>query len=181
MTFVQSESIKGKFTHWLDRKYKKDVLKGIFDVKEPNLVIKPKGIWLSWNGGWEGYCREDYTSWMKGKVMLNAKIKSGLRIWLIDDVDDFMEVWNQFELPAVINPKIKLINDFGPASMMRLIEAKERGIDFWEWFQKKFKIDGVALTDTGQCRTRMTTWLYGWDAQSIVIFNPNNVILAETK
>ena len=110
--------------------------------------------------------------------MLNVKLKKGLRLWLINDVDDFLEVWNQFKIPAVIDPKSKFsMFDSGPVSMIKLIEAKEKGLDFWEWLQKKFKVDGVALTDKGQWRTRFST--YGWDSQSIVIFNPNNVIFIE--
>ncbi len=176
---INSNKLKGKFTHWVDSKYKEDILNGKFKLARTNLISKPAGLWLSWNGGWEQFCKDDFTSWMGTRVCLKAKIKPNLKIWLINTFEDFLEVWNRFTFPLVIKPEAKLRFQFDTCSILKLYECKERGKDFWEWLQREFKIDGVALTDIGQCETRMSTWLYGWDVASVVIFNPKNVILTE--
>ena len=78
-------------------------------------------------------------------------------------MNDFQEIWKEFEP-----------NGTGRNSIISLIESK---VNFWDWLRDTKHIDGVALTDKGQCSTRWDTWLYGWDCASIVIFNPLNVVL----
>lgn len=172
MTIVLSETIKGKPTHWLKEEYKEKALNGEITLSSArlHLPIKPRGFWISWNHGWEKFCKYDYKEWMeKDKVCLRVKLKPGLRIWLIDSMDDFNSIWSKFPY-GVADEKFL-------TSFSSLMKAQEKGHDFWSWLQETYAIDGVALTEAGQWRTRMDTWLYGWDCASIVIFNPENVEL----
>lgn len=173
---IKSNEIKGEFTHWVGIKHKESVLNGQFRLLPSSLPSKPTGLWLSWNGGWEYFCKYDYTDWMKGKTCLKAEIKPNLNIWLIDSFVDFIEVWNKFIYPEKINLNTDKFQ-YEICSFIKLYESKQKGKDFWEWLQTELKIDGVALTKIGQCETRMSTWLYGWDVASVVLFNPKNVVL----
>ncbi len=164
MSIIFSQDIKGKLTHWVNKKYKDDALKGDFKLNDSNaLDNKPKGLWLSWNNGWEKWSLGENFGGpanKKDNVCLNAKLKSNLKLWCINSFNDFMEVWNKF-------------TDKDP-TIFNIITIKEN--NFWEWLKNK-EYDGVALTDKGQWATRFKTWLYGWDCASIVIFNPKNIEL----
>jgi hypothetical protein len=48
---------------------------------------------------------------------------------------------------------------------------------FWQWL-KDNNYQGIALTNRAQYETRYNTFLYGWDCESLVIFNPKNVKLS---
>ena len=168
--FVKSEDIEGKLTHWISKEHKDKALAAEFKFLEGGLSSKPLGLWISWNGGWEDWTKGEWPDWMKGKVCLTAKIKPGLKLWHIDSLEDFAEIWDEFKVFANIKEEHMYM------SMFTLHEAKKEGKDFWVWLKEK-GVDGIALTDQGQWKTRMGTWLYGWDCQSIVIFKPENVEL----
>ena len=153
MSIVKSETIKGKLTHWVKPEYVDRVLSGDIRLHQ-GLKTKPLGVWISWNNGWEKWCKSE-SDFIAGRTCLKVKLKDGLNVWLIDSLDDFNEIWKQFN------------NESG---LSILIDNK-----FWYWLQDTYHIDAVALTDKGQWTTRMDTWLYGWDVASIVVFNPNNV------
>ena len=175
MSFVKSESIEGKLTHWISKQHVSKGIKGEYRTLPGGLDSKPLGIWLSWDNGWEDWCNGEWPDWMKGKACLKAEMKPGLKLWHIDNLEDFKEVWDKFLKQMEIDGKSPLHTEFAN-SMLTIYQAKADGYDFWEWLKKE-KVDGVALTDKGQWRTRMDTWLYGWDAACIVIFKPNNVRL----
>jgi len=164
VSIVKSDSIKGKLTHWLAKEHVPKVLNGEFVLQPGGPRNKPQGLWLSWNNGWEEWCKAESFGDLPRKACLHAQLKPGLNIWLIDSMQDFLDIWQEFKGHKV-HPK-----DYSICSIMGLIQS-----DFWEWLNNK--VDGVALTDKGQCVTRYDTWLYGWDVASIVIFNPDNVKL----
>ena len=173
MSFVKSETIKGRLTHWLKKEYSEPALNGVFNLMDSKLVIKPKGLWLSWNDGWEEWCKDNDCDWVNPaeKDCLVAELKPGLKLWLIDDTKDFFDVWHEY------SPYNKDTD-----SVLSIYRSQDtKGINFWDWLKQTHKVDGVALTDQGQWRTRLTTWLYGWDCACILIFNPNNVILEKEK
>jgi len=154
MTIIKSETITGKLTHWVKPEFVECVLSGNNKLHQ-GIFIKPLGVWLSWNNGWEEWC-ESEPNFISGRICLEAKLKDGLNVWLIDSIKDFNDIWNQFDNKT----------EFSTI----LIDNK-----FWHWLQDTYHIDVVALTDKGQWATRMNTWLYGWDCASIVVFNSKNV------
>ena len=186
MVIIKSENIHGRLTHWIDEAYAEKAIHGEFRCKTDNVLpSKPVGLWLSWNGGWEEWCNGEWPDWMKDKICLTVKLKHGLNIWLIDELEDFLLIWEDFknDIPAqkpngLKFPRELLDEGKGYTSLLSLYFAKERGLDFWDWLKNKHKIDGVAITSSGQNKTRYTTWLYGWDAQSIIIFNPNGCVIS---
>jgi len=168
MTIVKSDSIEGELTHWLKNEHAPLALKGEFILQKGTISNKPRGLWLSWTKGWEEWCKVESFGDLPNKTCLHAQLNPGLDIWLIDSMDDFLEVWGDFK------GKKAHIKDYPTMNIISLYES-----NFWQWLKDTKNIDGVALTDKGQCATRMRTWLYGWDCASIVIFNPDNVILKE--
>lgn len=146
MTIVKSQGIKGKLTHWLAPEHKDTALTGKFfvDYKEGQIKNKPEGLWLSWNDGWEKWC-ESESNFIKEKVCVNASLKKNLKIWHIDCLKDFEEIWNEFVKETNWEEKYPRLN----AKMLM------EGNKFWDWLKEK-EIDGVALTDNGQWATRIT-------------------------
>ena len=169
MTIIKSCSIKGKLTHWIYPNHVDKVLNGEFVLHFREGHNKPKGVWLSWNNGWERWCDSNKFGDLENKVCLKAKLKPGFKIWLIDSMDDFLDLWQEFK-GKKIDP-----GDYSMNGMMALIKS-----GFWDWLRNKKQIGAIALTDKGQWATRMETWLYGWDCQSIVVFDPKNIILTKT-
>jgi len=166
---VKSQDIKGKLTHWLYRRYVPSALKGEFVLQPGGPLNKPQGLWLSWNEGWERWCESENFGDLSKKACLHAQLKPNLNIWLIDSMADFLDIWHEFKGRKRIHPK-----DYSVNSIMGLYQN-----NFWEWLRGIKHIDGIALTDKGQWATRWDTWLYGWDAASIVIFDPSNVKLTD--
>jgi hypothetical protein len=167
MSDIKSQEITGKLTHWVDAKDKEAILAGSFQLpqaRQTGIANKPQGIWISWNGGWEDFCRDDFTTWMDGKACLRASLAPDLRIWKIDTLEDFTAVWHKFD------PENK--------PDMMLFSKYDHLKDFWAWIQAQ-GYDGIAMTEQGQWRTRRTTFLYGWDVSSVVIFDRKNVTFTE--
>ena len=144
---INSKKLKGKFTHWVDSKYKEDILKGKFNLARTNLISKPRGLWLSWNGGWERFCKDDFTSWMGSRICLKAKIKPNLNIWLINTLEDFLEVWNKFTFPIIIKPEAKFRFQLGACSILQLYECTFRNISLIHSQQQKNNLQGISLPE----------------------------------
>ena len=168
MVDVMSEHIVGNLTHWVEPEYVDAVLNNKNDVFVPTIFNKPLGVWLSWNGGWEKWTESEAPTWLEGQVVLVAQLKPGFKLWLINEMTDFVVMWEEFN------------NHIGDTvySMSGLYWCHDfnKMKQFWDWIKNVKGYGGIALTDAGQWATRMNTFLYGWDCQSIVIFDTNNII-----
>jgi len=174
MTSIQSEQIKGKLTRWVDN----DLINAIDTLEEddkskhiPMLPNKPIGVWISWDNGWEEWCNnngEHTSEWVNPKThtCYDITLKKGLKLWLIDSHQDFLKVWHNYDPSTQGN--------------MMIMSDKKKLSDFWLWLEGQ-GYDGIALTEKGQWETRMTTFLYGWDCQCILIFEKDNITMEETK
>ncbi len=149
--------IEGTFTHWVDAKDVDAVINHTLKTPEHRNSFKPHGVWLSWNGDWERWFESEWKSWAEGKVCLRARIHPRATIVVIDTVEDLKELMVQAGIPLT-------------EENIRFYRNCE---EFWEALRGQF--DGIALTEAGQWRTRMTTFLYGWDCASICIHNPAHV------
>jgi hypothetical protein len=89
-------------------------------------------------------------------VCFNIKLKPGLKLWLVDSLNDFYEMWDKY------SPHRR------DSEMSYLFNKNEK--TFWE-FLSELGYDGVELTDNGQWETRYKTFLYGWDCECLVLFS----------
>lgn len=159
---VAISQLRGTFTHWLDPKYKQCALDGKFVLHKSAIPNKPKGFWISWNNGWEDWCHAE-SNFIKDQVMLKVEFtKPDMKTLLIDTKQDLDGLWREYSG-----------TELGMSSLMGLIESEKRfGISFWNWLQKEKGIEAIALTEAGQWHTRMTTFMYGWDAECVFVFDP---------
>jgi hypothetical protein len=168
---VSGEQIVGRLTHWVPNKYAPTVfVHGTKVMYHTEISNKPDGIWLSWENGWEDFCNNCGSTltkrWVNPKkyTCFDAYIPKDIRIWLINSLDDFYEMWLEF----IPDKEEALLSS-------RTFNQKETA--FWEWLKVIKQIDGIALTKRGERETRYRTFLYGWDCSSLVIFKPEDVAL----
>jgi hypothetical protein len=167
MVYVLSEHIVGELTHWADPEHREAILSNNNQPFACTIFNKPVGIWLSWNKGWEKWTESEAPYFLDGKMTFSCKLKPGFKLLLINDMSDFLTIWNEF------------CNHIGkPINTGSMIWCSEPAImrAFWKYIKDDKECGGIALTDAGQWATRMNTFLYGWDCQSIVIFDTNNII-----
>lgn len=168
MKIIKSEDMNNhKITKVIDKNYAEQLYKGNFyRQKGRNIVNKPNGFWLSINEGWEKWCKSEQPDWIENSVVVELRLNPNYNIMVIDDVEDILSVWREY------------INESGFKSMTPSGESiscfySHDGEEskFWDWLIKKYKLDAIYLTDEGQWRTCMTTMLYGWDCECMVVFN----------
>jgi len=167
---IKSQDITGKLTHWIAKKFTDLALLGKFELHDN--FNKPKGMWLSWNNGWEDWCNSEQPNWINKEKFdcLNAKLKYNLKLWLIDNMNDFLDLWGKYCDIYKIEKNDEYV----------VYNNQEQIKTFWQYLVEE-GFDGIALSEQGQNETRMRTWLYGWDCCSIIVFNPENVLLSRGK
>jgi hypothetical protein len=119
------------------------------------------GLWISpidskW--GWRDWCKaERFKRDFKSKFF--CKFKKGSRVLVINSYNDLKKLpFKPYENPIFRSKKV------------RTFLFKE--IDF-----ESLNVDAVFLTEKGQWKTRLTQpyHLYGWDCESILVFNPKSI------
>ena len=146
---INSKDIKGKITHLTNKENFNSIINEGYKVGNRTGSFKPKGLWLSWEGGWEQWTKENNYRWKEST--LKVELDPDLKILLIDSLNDFKEVYiNQFK-----GKDIKWGSDYK---------------EFWGWLSNR--VNGVALTSKGERETKLNTFLYGWDCQCILLFKP---------
>lgn len=126
------------------------------------LLYKPcNGLWSckytpnsKHRSAWEEYCSNNQINWKNFSKYVLFKLKKDARILLINDTKDFGMVAEVFQ------------NKFEGWLSMPL------GLDYHQ-ISKYF--DGIYLTKDGQMKNFFN--LYGWDVESLVLFNLNKIIL----
>jgi hypothetical protein len=148
-----------ELTHWVNDKYVDDVLQGKHHIGHTEDDMKPTGLWLSVNGDWERWFTHNWEDWGRGKTQLVAEIPDDLDLFVIDDVDKFLDEW-----------KWATGNEFSPTSY--LYDTKK----FHKYLYDNY--DGVYM-DWGKVMAKRLsiTYFYPWDASSIVIFDSSKVTL----
>lgn len=179
MTIIYSQDVKEKLTHVTSIAHGKQMLKeGVkLENKHPlynkkayieQARTKPWGFWISVNNGWEEWCKgENYGYTDENRTILNVELSPNLKLWKIDNMKDFIEIWEEYTGKPNKDKDLNLCIFWKPDSK-----------NFWQWLKQK-GFHGVYITDKGQYETRFDTWLYGWDCASIVIFNPKQVSVSE--
>ena len=68
-------------THWVDKKFKKKILKKEFVIPEIKHqgFMKPTGIWISINNSWEDWLEGNWDDWTKGKIKLTVELSKDIK------------------------------------------------------------------------------------------------------
>ena len=159
-----------KLTKVVDNNYVNEVLSGKFIPKNiSNLNNKPYGFWISVNEGWEEWCKLNQPDWLENTTIINFELKSGFNIMVINNTTDILSVWYDYLNETGFDSE----NPQGDSITSFMSKNKNELCYFWDWLEKKYKLDGIYLTEYGEKITRYNTFLYGWDCESLVVFNTN--------
>ena len=142
---------EGKITAVVPTELISTIQKEVFKPSPP-MDNKPGGVWLSVNDSWERWLKSEQPDWLKGKKSVDVTIKSGAKLLEINSLEDLKNVYTKYGIPFERrNYKMQLLFD----------KIKADGYD------------GIKYTETNQLR--LDSPMYGWDADSIVIFDAKNV------
>lgn len=163
----------GGITHIVLKKYTESTLKGDIKISSGMMTFKPTGVWLSWNNGWQRWCKSEEFLNLENYDQLNVELTSTLKFWFIDSIEDFHKIWVEY---VKKNYKSSFL------SILDLIKTEKKfGICFWDWLRDVKKLDGIALTDKGQWATRMNTFFYGWDVSTVFLFHTEGIKMTRQK
>lgn len=136
------------------------------------VMCKPQGRDLLWTSpvdakeGWYEWCQtEEFDSGIKGHQHWQLTLGDAANLLVIDEYEDLEPIIKEF-----------------PCSCGECIEYAYQGLNSIMTFPVDFpavaeKYDGIHLTAEGQWATRLTRprSLYGWDCETVVLFNINHV------
>lgn len=130
-----------------------------------NKWVKPLGgLWTSpvdSSYGWKDWCESNDFSNGDNNLSFTVELKSNAKILVIDDL-------RTLKLLSISYPfGHRILGEFGEYLNFERI-AKE--------------YDAIHLTDRGQSETHLSTpvKLYGWDCESVLILNPEVIIVNQT-
>lgn len=132
-------------------------LSAVKPVRNADLWNKPAGgFWLSVNEGWEAWCEAEEPEWAEGP-RFKATLSKNARI---------LEIRGKADLQGLpINPAMADANNWD----LSLGHWGEVYLDF-ETLAKEY--DGVAVMVQSGNWDELYYLMYGWDCDSLVVFNP---------
>ena len=181
MNFINSQYITEKLTHLTPHEgydgMRKNGIK-VTDRGSDSLLYKPPGFWISVNGDWERWCESENFRDVKNETICDVYLKSNLLFIKISTVEDSDELI-RFLLPDMpdYNPGFRfnisdLIN-FSHYEFERLkkgfhITARE------VWRNAMNSCDGIYYVNS--CALHFQTIFNTWDCDSIMLFDPRNIL-----
>jgi len=187
MRSINSEDITAKLTHVTKLEdYQLMVKNGIKvkDMGDTGLIYKPPGFWISIDGDWERWCTAEEWGINDKSIICDVKIKSDLKFIRIASVHE-ANLLIRFLAPDI---PVYDFNGFKVESCDLLnvthymLEYTRRGILLTSkilWKNVLDNYDGVYYENSGSLH--MNSMFNAWDASSIVIFDPRNVISLQKK
>ena len=121
--------------------------------------FKPKGgLWVSPKNDdltiWEHFCSSENFNTHKLSIRNKILISNEAKVCTMNTLEDFHRLHKEY--PA--------------------FQGSQPAID---WIAMSKNFDVFHLTEQGQAETRMPTIMYGWDIETIFIFNPSIIIGSE--
>lgn len=195
MNFINSQYINAEMTHCTVQKDYLSMRENGINIRVMDgLLYKPPGFWISVNYGWEEWSgAEEFQQ--DRDVHCNVYIKPNLTFIKIESVEDANELV-RFLIPDMQNrfPELNGYTGFGwsmrddkpkrefPISDMLnmsryMIEHHEKGISLTSnmvWKKALQSCHGIYYKNNWDLH--MNTIFNTWDCDSLVLFDPSNVI-----
>ena len=162
---------KQNLTHWVDERFKNDVLKGKEKFVEENVKIqlkfyhKPIGFWISVNNSWENWLEGNWESWVKNKVCLKVELANDINLFIIKSKQQFLNKYKELTGKNLLDLEITEKFDMS---------------NFHEELKKHY--DGMMLLSDPFYKHRLDidfNYFYSWDCESICVWNKNKIKFKE--
>jgi len=192
MNFIQSQYIIEPLTHLTPEDgyigMKKNGIK-LVDRGKNALPYKPPGFFISMNGDWERWCTGEEFRDVQKETICEVYIKPNLTFVRIENIDDANELI-EFILPDIKNEFPDLNDSFGgefPISdllnfsryQMNLMKKGVEMIQREIWKKALSDFDGIYYVNSWELH--MHTIFNTWDCDTLLLFDPRNVISLEKK
>lgn len=183
MRIINSENILDKLTHVTSPDGAAKMIKNgikVKDMGDAGLLYKPPGFWISMNEGWERWTRGNDFQNDKSNVILDVKLKPGLRFARVSSITD-AETLIRYLVPDIPQYEFSGFH-VGRSDLLNvthyMLEAHKQGLRLTAkmlWKKVLDNYDGVYYEDSETLHMR--TMFNAWDVSSIVIFDPRNITL----
>ncbi len=137
------------------------------------IMCKPTGVRILWTSpvestdGWYAWCQaEEFYRGIQGHQHWQLTLSDAANLLVIDKESDLEPIIREF--PCSCDECVRWALEAPDLNMVSF------PVDFPKLAEK---YDGIQLTAEGQWRTRLTEprSLYGWDCETVVLFNINHV------
>ncbi|MEW6035399.1 MAG: hypothetical protein AB1529_02190 [Candidatus Micrarchaeota archaeon] len=160
---IEADYLGGELAHAVKPQFAESAVNGEFIPSGDR--TKPSGLWLSWGSGWDYFTGSNPGLMFKGTVKFRAEMRSGLKLFLLDGRESFDSMMAEFrrEVKVAETTGSGYPDGTWPDNNWVYYEKSP-----WQWLRER-GYDGVAVTEEGYLDTNFQ---FGWDAASIVIFEP---------
>jgi len=197
LKFIQSQYITDPLTHLTPEDgyigMKKNGIK-IVDRGKHGLVYKPPGFFISMNGDWERWCTSEEFRDVEEETICEVYIKPNLTFIRVESVDDANQLV-KFLLPDIKNEFPDLnhpFSDLFPGGEFPIsdllnfsryqINLLRKGVEMVQrevWGKALASYDGIYYVNSGDLH--MHTIFNTWDCDTLMLFDPRNVISMQKK
>ena len=197
MKFINSQYITAPLTHLTPEDgyngMKKNGIK-LVDRGKNALIYKPPGFFISMNGDWERWCESEQFRDVEAETICKVHVKPNLTFIRIENVEDANDLV-RFLLPDIKNEFPDLNQTFGgeyprgefPISDLLnfsryQINLLKKGVDLIHrevWGKALASCDGIYYVNSWELH--MHTIFNTWDCDTLLLFDPRNVISLQKK
>lgn len=143
--------------------------------KYPQILpnMKPNGLWLSVDNGWENWCKSEQPEWIgKDKTLHHFELTDDVNLFVIDSKEKFLDKFDELtkndEISAELNDKL---------SQSFILKLCTLCPTFHKKLSKEY--DGIYLTREVFYEYRLKDggfYFYPWDCASICLWNTKKCI-----
>ena len=152
---------KLRLSHWTDEEFVEKTINGEGMWREGEGSLKPRGFWLSVDNSWEDWLKDNWDSWLDGKVCLSAEIDDDINLFIIDSKDTFLRKYKEL-----------VGSDYGELNVVDRFNMKRFHL------RLKEKYDGMILLEEPFLEHRLDMdfmYFYSFDCESICIWNKKKI------
>lgn len=197
MKFINSQYITAPLTHLTPEDgyhgMKKNGIK-IVDGGKDALIYKPPGFFISMNGDWERWCESEEFRDVKNETICDVYLKPNLTFIRIENVEDANNLV-RFLLPDIKNEFPDLNQTFDGAyprgefpisdilNFSRYqVNLLKKGVEMIQrevWGRALDSCDGIYYVNSWDLH--INTIFNTWDCDTLMLFDPSNVISLQKK
>lgn len=162
-----------KLTHWsADKKLKLDH-KYDYYKNSRRMHMKPSGFWLSVNDDWEDWLVGNWDVWKEDKIQYELEMIGKPNLIILESGDDFRKLWKE-----LMGWECDTTNAKGSWMTIGLSHIDDFHNKLKEKYDGIFMKSSCVWSDRFSC-TFTSMYVYGWDCESICIWNTKFVKIKE--